>query len=177
MYAQAGVRPARGADASAVLELMAEFHAEHGLAIDAGWASHTFFGLLRHGSRGACWVVGDADGRLIGYALLGWGRRLGDKVCVRATIDELYVRPAERRRGRARDLLQVLRNLCREQGLMPMPWRADDHGAQLGQRLFALRPQPQAQPAVDPAIATPPAPSEGVPAQRERADEPHVLAA
>ena len=54
-------------------------------------------------------VVVEIDGRVVGYALLAsfWSNELGGEVCV---VDELYIMPAFRRRGLAKELLESLRD-------------------------------------------------------------------
>ena len=62
----------------------------------------------REPTRGRAIVV-EGDGRVVGYALLVsfWSNELGGEICV---LDELYIMPAFRRRGLAKELLESLRD-------------------------------------------------------------------
>lgn len=84
-------------DATRLLPLMAAFHAERGLEIDDTHRADALAPLLDGSPLGAVWLFGLAKAPT-GYVVItfGWSMTLGG---MEAVVDELYIRPAVRKRG------------------------------------------------------------------------------
>lgn len=108
------VREATFADIPALVGLMAEFYAEASFTLDRPWAAAAFGALLEAPASGTAWL-GLVDGSVAGHVVLtvrftmehggpsGW-------------IDDLFVRPAWRRHGVARTLVDALVADARRRG-------------------------------------------------------------
>jgi len=110
------VKKAAGGDIPALVGLMREFYAESHYPLDSGWAAAAFSALLGDDSRGAAWLVSE-DGVPAGYVVLTvrFSMEYGG---LDAFIDDLYVRPAHRRRGVGRAALDALFAECRRRGVL-----------------------------------------------------------
>ncbi len=118
MSAAAPVRRATPADVPVLVELMAEFYAESAMPLDRAAVGGVFRGLLADPARGAVWLV-LADGAPAGYVVLtvGFSMEYGG---LDAFVDDLFVRPAHRRRGLGRAALDTLVAECRRRGVQAL---------------------------------------------------------
>ncbi len=109
------MRPATPEDVPALVDLMAEFYAESGVPMDRGEAAASFGRLLSEPSRGAVWLL-EAEENLAGYVVLcvGFSLEYGG---LDVFVDDLFVRPAYRRRGLGRAGLAALLDECRRRGV------------------------------------------------------------
>jgi ribosomal protein S18 acetylase RimI-like enzyme len=105
------VRLATQADVQHLVELMREFYAESSFPLDEEWARDAFATLLADPSRGAVWIM-EHDGVIAGHVVLTV-RHAMEYGGLSAYIDDLFVRPAYRRRGAARAGLDALVAECR----------------------------------------------------------------
>ncbi|HEX8071599.1 MAG TPA: GNAT family N-acetyltransferase [Pyrinomonadaceae bacterium] len=108
-------RSADEGDISVLVDLMQEFYAEAGYALDRRWASASFAALLKDRARGAVWLVA-CDGAPAGYVVLTirFSMEFGG---LDAFIDDLFVRAAYRRRGAGRAALRALFDECARLGV------------------------------------------------------------
>ena len=108
------VRFATQADVLTLVTLMREFYAESSFPLDEGWATRAFADLLADPPRGAVWIM-EQDGVPAGHVVLSVRHAMEfGGLC--AYIDDLFVRPACRRRGVARAGLDALVAECRRRG-------------------------------------------------------------
>ena len=107
----ATVRLATQADVADLVALMREFYEESPFPLDEHWAARSFASLLAEPSRGAVWLM-EEDGVPVGHAVLSV-RHAMEFGGLSAYIDDLFVRPAYRRRGAARAGLDALVAECR----------------------------------------------------------------
>jgi ribosomal protein S18 acetylase RimI-like enzyme len=100
------IRQAGASDIAALVALMRDFYAEADYPLDEPWAAAGFEALLRQPSYGGVWLAFE-QGQPVGHAVLSvrFAMEYGG---LSAYIDDLYVVPAQRRRGVARALLQAL---------------------------------------------------------------------
>ena len=107
-------RLATPADIPQLVELMHEFYRESSFPLDRGWAADAFAQLLGSPSQGAVWIV-ESDESAVGHAVLSvrFAMEFGGAI---GYVDDLFVRPAYRRRGAARTALDALTAECRRRG-------------------------------------------------------------
>ena len=105
------VRLATQADVANLVALMREFYAESPFPLEEEWAARSFASLLAEPSRGAVWLM-EQDGVRVGHVVLSV-RHAMEFGGLSAYIDDLFVRPAYRRRGAARAGLDALVAECR----------------------------------------------------------------
>ncbi len=107
-------RTASFADIETLVELMRRFYAESGFPLDREEAARGFADLISDPSRGAVWIL-SVDGEAAGHIVLSvrFAMEFGG---ISASIDDLYVLPAYRRRGVARAGLQALLAECTRRG-------------------------------------------------------------
>jgi GNAT superfamily N-acetyltransferase len=120
-------RPATAADIPALVSLMEEFYAEASFPLDRAWAGASFEALFREPSRGAVWLLLDA-GRVAGHVVLTT-RFSMEHGGLDAFIDDLFVRPAHRRRGLARAGLEALFAECKRRGVLAIHVEVGDRNA------------------------------------------------
>jgi ribosomal protein S18 acetylase RimI-like enzyme len=110
------VKKATAGDIPALVELMREFYAESHYHLDGGWAAAAFSALLGDDSRGAAWLVSRGGGPA-GYVVLTvrFSMEYGG---LDAFVDDLFVRPAHRRRGLGRAALDALFAECGRRGVL-----------------------------------------------------------
>lgn len=108
------IRRAATADLEALVDLMGEFYAESDHPLDRAWAKASFERLLADGARGAAWMA-RAGGEPAGYVVLAL-RHSMDFGGLAGIIDDLFVRPAHRRKGFGRELVDAAFDQCRELG-------------------------------------------------------------
>src|SRR5690606_31633163 len=92
-------------------ELMHEFYAESNFPLDRAWARQSLSTLIEQPSLGGVWLI-RVDDEPAGHAVLSvrHSMEFGGPI---GYIDDLYVRPAYRRRGAARAGLDRLVEDCR----------------------------------------------------------------
>jgi len=85
---------------------MRDFYAESSFPLDREWAAKAFSDLIADPSRGAVWLM-SIDDDVVGHVVLSvrFAMEFGGLM---AYIDDLYVRPAFRRRGAARAGVEAL---------------------------------------------------------------------
>jgi GNAT superfamily N-acetyltransferase len=132
------VRRATFEDLPQLVELMHEFYAESGYSLDRTWAAAAFTHLLANPQLGAVWVM-EFDGVAAGHVVLTvhFSMEFGG-VC--GIIDDLFVRPAFRRKGAARRALDVVLRECSDRGCLALSVDvgAGNHPAIALYRTFAL---------------------------------------
>lgn len=139
------IRQATSADIAVLVDLMADFYAEADFALDRDWAARSFTALLADPQRNAAWIAWLA-GKPVGHAVL-CARHSMEFGGLDGSIDDLYVRPAARRRGIARALLERLIAHARAQGVLALHVEVAPTNA-AAQALYAahsLRPTPDRQ--------------------------------
>ena len=104
------VREATKADVAALVALMQEFYAESAFTLDREWAATTFHRLLASPEQGKIWIT-LADQVPVGHAVLSL-RFTMEHGGLSGYIDDLFVKPAFRRRGCGRMLVSQLRHHC-----------------------------------------------------------------
>lgn len=127
-------------DIPLLVELMGEFYAESNYPLDKQWATATFSALLGDNSLGAVRIILQ-DSEPAGYVVLTiqfsmeYGGLLG-------IIDDLFIRPACRRRGLARALLSSLFDECnrREALAVRVEVGQDNDAAKLLYQSYGLEP-------------------------------------
>jgi ribosomal protein S18 acetylase RimI-like enzyme len=108
------VRRATAEDAPALVSLMQAFYAEAGSPLDGHWASSALQALLSDSALGAIWLV-SSDAQPVGHAVLAV-RYTMEYGGLSGYIDDLFVRPAFRRSGVGRRLLDNVFAECRSRG-------------------------------------------------------------
>jgi GNAT superfamily N-acetyltransferase len=80
------------------------------------------------------WLAETADGHVVagtGVAISAWPGSPGDPTGKRALVLNVYTEPEFRRRGIARQLMEIVIAWCREQGLRSVSLHASDFGRAL----------------------------------------------
>ena len=97
-------------DIPVLVDLMQEFYAEAGYSLDRRWATASFAALLKDRSRGSVWITSHGS-EPAGYVVLTvrFSMEYGG---LDAFIDDLFIRPAYRRRGLGRAALRALFDEC-----------------------------------------------------------------
>jgi ribosomal protein S18 acetylase RimI-like enzyme len=108
----ATIRRATYADLGNLLELMREFYAESSYPLDETWAASAFAPLLERSELGCVWLA-ESDGGAAGHAVLTL-RYSMEHGTLSGQIDDLFVRPAFRRRRIGHALLSELFDECRQ---------------------------------------------------------------
>lgn len=123
------IRAAEPADADALVTLVAEFYGEAHYRFDAPVTRRAVARLLADGEVGRAWLA-TVDGRTAGYAVVTFGFSLeyGGRD---AFVDELFVRPAHRRRGLGERLLATIESAAAEHGVgaLHLEVEGDNDGA------------------------------------------------
>ena len=112
------MRQANADDLADLLELMQEFYAEAGYALNPDRARAAILPLLAPGHLGQVWL-GEFDGQVAGHLVLTfcYSMEYGGRS---AFIDDLFVRAALRNRGVGRALVEQARTICAELGVRAM---------------------------------------------------------
>ncbi len=109
------MKQATAFDIPNLLELMAEFYAEAGYALDRERAKAGFATLLKDHQLGSVWLI-DSAGTPVGYVVLThcFTMEYGGNV---GFVDDFFVRPTSRRCGLGTTMLRDLRAHCLEIGV------------------------------------------------------------
>ena len=112
------IRQASTHDLDDLLALMHEFYAESGYPLNVDRARAAFLPLLSQEQLGQVWLA-ELDGQLAGHLVLTFCHSMeyGGRS---AFVDDLFVRPALRRRGVGRALVVRARAICEELGVRAM---------------------------------------------------------
>lgn len=123
------IRLATPADVPLLVDLMDEFYAESHVPLDRHEADAAFAHLLGDRSRGAVWLL-TAGHEAAGYVVLtvGFSMEYGG---LDAFVDDLFVRPAFRRKGFGRAALATLLADCECRGVRAVHLEVgrDNHSA------------------------------------------------
>ncbi|MFD1341855.1 GNAT family N-acetyltransferase [Litorisediminicola beolgyonensis] len=105
-------------DTDRLLPLIAAFHAERGYETDLETRAEAVAPLLDGSPHGAIWIIGPRKAP-VGYIAVcfGWSLEFGG---LDAVIDEIYIRPAVRRRGMGSEALDGIAKALREAGVRAM---------------------------------------------------------
>lgn len=112
------MRQARPADASLLVDLMAEFYAEAGYQLDREHATSAFEALLADPRLGFVWII-ESEGRDVGHVVitLRYAMEYGGLI---ACLDDLYVKPDYRNRGLSRAAIHEIKCFCEGDGIRAM---------------------------------------------------------
>jgi ribosomal protein S18 acetylase RimI-like enzyme len=108
------VHRAEPSDVGSLVALMHDFYAEAGYALDHDWAAASFRELLTQPALGCCWLA-CLDAEPVGHVVLTF-RYTMEHGGLSGYVDDLFVRPAFRRLGAARAMLDELFAECRSRG-------------------------------------------------------------
>ncbi len=110
-----------------LLPLVAAFHAEDRVPQDDAGREAALRPLLEGSPHGAVYIIGPTRAP-IGYVILsfGWSIELGG---LDGFVDELYIRPAVRRRGIASEVLAALPKALASAGLKALHLEVDRENA------------------------------------------------
>lgn len=109
------LRQATHADITTLLQMMEEFYVEGDHALDHDQATLAFTKLLDHSDYGMIWLH-ESDSEANGYVVftVRFAMEYGGLV---GSIDDLYVRPAVRRKGVGKQLLESVLVECHDRNL------------------------------------------------------------
>lgn len=153
-------RQANLRDMDVLLELIEAYYAHDEIPFDEARVRRGLSDLLTHPGFGSAWLI-SRGGQVAGHFLLTYGFDLefGGR---QATVTELYIRPAYRRRGLGRAALDQVASILRAQGIgaFELQVEADNHEAlafyaAVGMRRFDRIPMSMA---VAPPEPSPPRP-------------------
>ncbi|MBU2962146.1 GNAT family N-acetyltransferase [Citreicella sp. C3M06] len=122
-------------DLQKLAAMVLSFHAERGYGSDQAHVEGALTPILDGMPHGAIWLIGPRKAP-VGYVMVsfGWSLEYGG---LDAIVDEIYVRPAVRRRGMGGDALHQLSVGLREAGVCAMHLevdRSDDRAQQFYRR-------------------------------------------
>ncbi|EPX78468.1 GNAT family N-acetyltransferase [Salipiger mucosus] len=133
-------------DLDRLLPLVAGFHAERGNEIDADHIGAALAPLLEGQPHGAVWLIGPRKAP-VGYVAVsfGWSLQFGG---LDATVNEIFIRAAVRRRGMGGEALDVLAKGLRDSGITALHIEVDrdDEGLQRFYRRARFRLREQTAP-------------------------------
>ncbi|MEN9059893.1 MULTISPECIES: GNAT family N-acetyltransferase [Ponticoccus] len=111
------------ADSDKLLPLVSAFHAEMGFDTDAEHQSNAIAPLLAGSPHGAAWLIGPRRAP-VGYIVVtfGWSVEYGG---LDAIVDEIYVRPAVRKRGMGFEALNGIAKALKEGGVRALHLEVD----------------------------------------------------
>jgi len=102
-------------DIQRVLPFIKSYYSFDGISFHSAPLTTALDALLRDPSRGRVWII-RFDSKDIGYAVLTFGYDL-EFGGPQATLTELYILPAYRRRGVGMRTIQFVEGTCRELGI------------------------------------------------------------
>ncbi|MBV2361168.1 GNAT family N-acetyltransferase [Thalassococcus sp. CAU 1522] len=110
-------------DAEKLLPLVAAFHAEMGFDTDGEHQNAAVMPLLEGSPHGAIWLIGPRRAP-VGYICItfGWSLEYGG---LDGIVDELYIRPAVRRRGMGGEALNGMCQALRGSGVKALHLEVD----------------------------------------------------
>ncbi|WP_425098519.1 GNAT family N-acetyltransferase [Tropicibacter sp. S64] len=110
-------------DADKLLPLVAAFHAERGYDSDLDHVANAVAPILAGSPHGAIWLIGPRRAP-VGYICItfGWSLEFGG---LDAIVDELYIRPAVRKRGMGFDALSGIAKAMKDAGVKALHLEAD----------------------------------------------------
>lgn len=127
------VRLATATDQESIFAMMKEYYREEGYPIVPMTASSALAELLSDPGLGRV-LVAEQPGRAVGYLALtlGFSLEYGGRD---AFVDELFVRPAHRRRGLGARLLELAATTCSALGVRALHLEVERRN-EIGQRLY-----------------------------------------
>ncbi|WGW03162.1 GNAT family N-acetyltransferase [Tropicibacter oceani] len=110
-------------DTDKLLPLVAAFHAEQGFDTDADHQSAAVQPLLEGSPHGAIWLIGPRRAP-VGYLCItfGWSLEFGG---LDGIVDELYIRPAVRKRGMGFEALNGICKAMKDAGIKALHLEAE----------------------------------------------------
>lgn len=110
------VRKATPDDIPLLVDMMCEFYAESNYPLDHKWATDSFSALLSNETYGAAWMAFE-EHEVVGYIVLTvhFSMEYGG---LSGSIEDLFVRPAFRRRGIGQICIEALLTDCQKRGLL-----------------------------------------------------------
>jgi len=127
-------RLATAADAALLTGLMREFYAEDQIVFEAARVRAGLDALLGDPRNGEALLWLDAQGQVVGYAVLAMGFSL-EQGGHFALLDELYLTPQGRGRGRGKQALAIIEQRARGRGIARLRLEVNRHNA-LARRLY-----------------------------------------
>lgn len=121
--------------ASLLVDLVARARAEAGNAVPPDDISEVLAPLLSGGKEGAVWLFGP-ERAPSGYVVLSFRFSLGAGGTI-AVVEDIYVRPAIRRRGIATEVLLALGKALRDGGITALTMEVDPEAGEAPPRLAA----------------------------------------
>ena len=127
-------RLATAADAALLTGLMRDFYAEDQIVFEAARVRAGLDALLGDPRNGEALLWLDAQGQVVGYAVLAMGFSL-EQGGHFALLDELYLTPQGRGRGRGKQALAIIEQRARGRGIARLRLEVNRHNA-LARRLY-----------------------------------------
>lgn len=123
----------RPEDIERILPLVEAFHSETGIVLSEEERHAAVFPLLEGTPLGVIYLIGPTRAP-VGYVVItfGWSVEFGG---MDAFVDELYIRPAVRRRGMGSDVLTALPRALSEAGVKAFHLEVD-HDNETAKRLY-----------------------------------------
>ena len=125
------VGPAGSDELSAAIH---RYYAEDGIAFDPALVRPAVERLLADPALGRAYFLADGEERRAGYVVFTYGfdHEAGGRL---ATVTDLFVEPAHRRRGYGRAALEFVAGTCRAHGVRGLELQVERHNA-AGQALY-----------------------------------------
>ena len=127
------VAPARAGE---LLDAVRRYYAEDGIAFNAARVEPALAQLLADPALGRAYFFADAGtGARVGYMVwsFGFDHEFGGRL---ATVTDLFIEPAYRRRGLARAALRFATETCSALGVRALELQVENHNA-AGRALYA----------------------------------------
>ena len=118
---------AKPEDAEKLITMVAAFHAEMGFDTDRAHHEGALIPLLEGSPYGAVWLIGPKLSP-VGYLVIcfGWSVEFGG---MDAFVDEIYIRPAVRRRGMGAEALNSMALTLKDSGVRALHLEVDRDNA------------------------------------------------
>jgi GNAT superfamily N-acetyltransferase len=109
------MRRANSGDVPLLLDLMTDFYAEGGYALDRSHAAQAFSAVLADGRLGYIWII-QKEHQAVGHLVLTlrYAMEYGGMI---ACLDDLYVKPAWRNGGLSKAALLEVKSFCEKAGI------------------------------------------------------------